>query len=320
MARIFVATSPFGRTGTEPLDRLTRSGHEIVLNPLGRRLRAGEVESYLADVDAVIAGTEPYNRETLSRADRLKVIARVGIGLDSVDLEVCREKKIQVTYTPDGPTQAVAELTVANLLNLIRHIHESDRSVREKAWNRLMGSLVSDITVGIVGVGRIGRTVIRLLEPFMPHILACDTDPAVHGTELPGVEWTDADNLLAQSDAVSLHIPLTTANHHYMDRSRIARMKTGAVLINTSRGAIVDTSAVQDALLQQHLGGAALDVFEEEPYEGLLTRVDNTLLTAHIAASARGSRFKMEQGAVLDCLRVLSGASPQFNALNEGSS
>jgi len=311
---ILIATYPFGTTGRKPLDILEASGHTLAFNPHRRRLKPGEVNDLLCGVSVVIAGTEPYNRETLRDLPDLQAICRVGIGLDSVDLAFCRERGIAVTYTPDAPSQGVAELTVANILNLLRHIHASDRSVREGAWNRLMGRLVEEVTIGILGVGRIGGRVIRLLEPFGPGIVACDTDPEVAGAPMPNVEWCDERELFRRADLVTVHIPLNRANRHFVNRQRIAMMKTGALLINTSRGAVVDEEALTDALLQKHLGGAALDVYEQEPYRGPLTRLDNVVLTAHIAASARETRYRMELGAAEDCLRVLSSETPQSPA------
>lgn len=304
--KILIATYPFGETGRRPLDILEATGWELVANPYKRRLKAGEVAKHLADVDAVIAGTEPYTEETLADASRLKVISRVGIGLDNVDLAYCQRRGIKVTYTPEAPSDGVAELTVANILNLLRHIHESDRSVREQAWNRLMGHLVREVTIGVLGVGRIGSRVIRLLEPFHAKILACDIDPVAQKTKMPeSVKWCEVDHLLAESDVVTVHIPLNTQNHYFMNRVRMSRMKTGAMLVNTSRGGVIDENALVDALRQRHLGGAALDVFEKEPYEGPLTRMDNVVLTAHIGASARESRYLMELSAAEDCVRVL---------------
>jgi D-3-phosphoglycerate dehydrogenase len=285
------------------------------MNPHGRRLKAGEVGEALQDVDAVIAGTEPYTAKTLSKAGRLKAISRVGIGLDNVELRYCRDHGIAVAYTPDAPSDAVAELTVANILGLLRHVHASDRSVREGAWNRLMGKLVGEVTVGIVGVGRIGSRVIRLLQPFGPTILATDTDPGIHGRELANVAWCGIEELMRAADLVSVHIPLNESNRHFLGRERLTLMKTGALLVNTSRGAILDEAAVTDALLQKHLGGAALDVFESEPYEGPLTRMDNVILTAHIGASASRSRFLMELGAAENCIRILRGGRPAHDAI-----
>ncbi len=263
---------------------------------------------------AVIAGTEPYNADTLAAADSLKVISRVGVGLDSVDLEYCRDRGIVVTYTPEAPADGVAELTVANILNLLRHIHASDRSVRERAWNRLMGKLVREVTIGVLGVGRIGSRVIRLLEPFGPRILATDINPSVFEKEHPNTTPVGLEELLKESDIVTLHLPYNRENHHFINRERLSLMKTGSMVINTARGPIVDEAALTDALLQHHLGGAALDVFESEPYEGPLARLDNVVLTAHIGASAQASRYRMELGAAEDCVRVLRGEAPRHDA------
>ena len=153
------------------------------------------------------------------------------------------------------------------------------------------------------------------MSAFGPRIRACDTNTAVSGEALPNVSWCDSDQLLRESDLVSVHIPLTRTNHHFLNRERIGTMKTGALLINTARGPVVDEKALEDALLQQHLGGAAIDVFESEPYEGPMARMDNVVLTAHIGASARASRFLMEMGAAEDCVRVLRGDPAQHDAI-----
>lgn len=315
--KILLATYPFGETGRKPLDLLAETGWDIVHNPHRKRLRTGDVTELLRGMDAVIAGTEPYTTETLAGADRLKVISRVGIGLDNVDLAFCRKRGIAVTYTPEAPSDGVAELAVANILNLLRHIQESDFSVREKAWNRLMGRLVREVTIGVVGAGRIGSRVIRLLEPFKPRILAHDIDPAIRGKPMPNVTWCSFNELLAGSDLVTLHIPLNDANRGLINRARLGMMKTGSFLINTSRGGIVDEAALVDALLQRHLAGAALDVFSDEPYTGPLIRMHNVVLTAHIGASARESRYLMELGAAEDCVRVLQGRPPLHDALTD---
>jgi len=315
MARILIATSPFGKTGSKPIDILKSSGNQLIFNPLGRRLKKNEVTEFINDVDAVIAGTEPYNEETLKDAKHIKVISRVGIGFDNVDLCYCKKNNITVTFTPEAPSDGVAELTLANILNLLRHIHASDHSVREGAWNRLMGRLVREVNIGIIGVGRIGSRVIKLLESFQPKkILATDIDEKVYGSPYPLVEWCDINKLIKESDVISLHIPMNKNNNKFINRNVISMMKTGAMFINTSRGQIVDEDALTDALLQHHLGGAALDVFTHEPYEGPLTGLDNVILTAHIAASANETRYRMELDAVEDCLRVLSAQKPKNEA------
>lgn len=204
--RILVATSPFASSASKPRELLEASGHEIVYNPHGRRLKAGEVEQLLPEMDAVIAGTEPYPMEVVAKCPRLKVISRVGIGLDNVNVRGCAERGVMVTYTPDAPSQAVAELTVAFILNLSRFVQQSDRSVRELAWNRMIGWLLEEQTIGIVGVGRIGSRVIRLLQPFDCRILCTDTAADPSRIAQLRAEWVDKDTLLRDSDVVSLHI------------------------------------------------------------------------------------------------------------------
>ena len=315
--KVLLATYPFGKTGRRPLELLERTGWELVYNPQRRRLKPDDVTELLCDIDGVVAGTEPYNSDTLRNANRLKVISRVGVGLDNMDLVYCRENNIQVTYTPNAPSQAVAELTVSNILNLLRHIHQSDRSVRAGAWNRLMGRLIQETTIGVIGTGRIGSKVIKLLESFNPTILANDKDINLYGTTMPNTQWCSIEEVIKKSDLVTFHIPMCSENYHLVDRHLISQMKTGAFIINTSRGGIVDTEALYEALVQNHLGGAALDVYENEPYEGPLTRLDNVVLTAHIGASASQSRYLMELSAAEDCIRVLNDEKPKHDALDD---
>ncbi|GAH42250.1 unnamed protein product [marine sediment metagenome] len=156
-----------------------------------------------------------------------------------------------------------------------------------------------------------------LLQPFKPRILACDLERDVEFGKKFGLRWADKKELFPNADLVTLHIPYNKQNHHYVDRKTLSMMKTGSCLINTSRGPVVDEEALTDALLQKHLGGAALDVFEKEPYEGVLTQLDNIVLTAHMGASARESRFLMELGAAENCIRVLEGKKPKHDAILE---
>lgn len=312
--KILIATYPFGKSGKKQLQLLQETGWELIFNPYNRRLKSGEVEKLIQDIDAVIAGTEQYSINALSNS-KLKVISRVGIGLDNVPLKSCYERGIKVTYTPDAPSQAVAELTLANILNLARSIHLSDRSVRQYAWNRYLGFLLKEMKIGIIGIGRIGKLVVKLLQPFGAKILACDIKPDIEFARIFNLEWLDKDSILRESDLTTLHIPYNKMNHHFIDRSSIAKMKTNSFLINTSRGQIVDEDAILDALKQKHLAGAAIDVFGTEPYEGPLLKIDNVILTAHIGASANESRYFMELGAVEDCINVLNGREPLHNAI-----
>ncbi len=312
--KILITTFPFGKCGNKPLELLESSGHTVVNNPLNRRLKASEVPALIKDYDIIIAGTEPYPIETLENSN-VKAICRVGIGLDNVPLNYCKEKGITVTYTPDAPAQGVAELTVANILNLARFIMKSDRSVREGAWNRYLGFLLEEMTIGLVGLGRIGSKVARLLQPFGAKIIATEIIDKSDIAKQYNFELVEKNYLLKNSDLVSLHIP--GDNHNYINRETIGMMKTGSFLINTSRGKVVDEEALYDALVQGHLSGAALDVFKEEPYEGKLTKLDNILFTAHMGASAQKTRYLMELGAAKDCLNFINSNPLQDDALTE---
>jgi D-3-phosphoglycerate dehydrogenase / 2-oxoglutarate reductase len=310
MKNILVATYPFGLCGIEPVEMLKKTGWNIYYNSLGDRLKNNEVREMLCGMDAVIAGTEPYNRETIEGCKNLKVISRVGIGLDNVDFEACKENGVVVTYTPDAPSNGVAGLTIAQILNLLRGVHISNNLVKRGEWKRVTGKLVREIKIGVLGVGRIGAKVIRRLIPFGADIYACDSDSNVRKKwemTYQNIKWVDKTELFKECDLVTIHIPLNDTNRNCVGLKELSSMKSGSFVINTSRGPILDEDALVSLLYNKHLAGAALDVFIKEPYEGPLINFENVLLTAHIASSARESRYLMECRAVEDCVRFLRG-------------
>ena len=287
---ILVVTYPFGLCGDKPIKLLEETGWNIHYSSLGRRLKGDEVRDMLKGMDAVIAGTEPYNKETIELAKDLKVISRVGIGLDNVDYQACVNQGIQIANTPSAPSDAVADLTVAQMLNLLRGLHISNQSVKDGRWKRITGLSIRQIKIGILGTGRIGKRVIDRLKPFGANILVHDTKP----TLISGVYPVDKDTLFKECDLVSVHIPLNDKNYHFVGMEEFGMMKEGSYFINTSRGSVINERDLESCLLNKHLAGAALDVFEKEPYDGCMTSMDNVLLTAHIASSDRLSRYHME--------------------------
>jgi len=307
---IQVMTHPFGQLNAEPRTVLEASGWDIRYNPYNRRLKACEVPDLVHDAWGMVAGTEPYTREVIEKSPNLRVIARVGVGFDNIDFTACRERDITVTYTPEAPADGVAELTVAQIINLLRHVHESDRSVREGVWNRFVGFLLREKKIGILGVGRIGKRVVKLLQPFQPQLYGCDLEPDLKFGEQYDMPWLSMNDLFSTCDLVSVHVPLSSSNIHLVGRHELQQMPEGGYLVNIARGKVVDEDVLLDLLRSGHLRGAALDVFEEEPYEGPLAKLPNVALTAHMGASARQSRFLMELGAAEDCMRVLRGDPP----------
>jgi D-3-phosphoglycerate dehydrogenase len=305
-----IMTHPFGASGDRPRRVLEEKGWEIRYNPYDRRLKSSEVPDIVRDAHGIIAGTEQYTPEVMEAARNLEVISRVGVGLDNIPFDICRERGIVVTFTPEAPADGAAELTVGQILNLLRKTHESDKSIREGAWNRFLGFLVREVNIGVLGVGRIGKRVVKLLSSFQPQLYGCDLVPDLEFGEAYDLRWVEKEELFRECHLVTVHVPLNTRNHHLVGGPELEVMRPGGHLVNLARGGIVDEAALIEALSSGHLSGAALDVFEEEPYEGPLTGFDNVVLTAHMGASAHQSRYLMELGAAEDCARVLSGENP----------
>ncbi len=252
-------------------------------------LDAQRLATALSDSQALIVrSATQVTAELLAAAPRLRVIGRAGIGVDNVDVEAATERGIVVLNTPDANATTTAELTVAHLLSLSRHLPEADRSVRAGEWkrNQLLGTEVSGKCIGVIGFGTIGRIVARRCLALGLRVLACDPLVTAEVMQGEGVEPADLRLLLGTADYVSLHCPLNDRTRHLIDAARIGMMKPGARLINCARGGLVDEQALIDALRAQRLAGAALDVYEQEPPRGspLLT-LPNVVLTPHLGAS-----------------------------------
>ena len=289
------------------LSDLKNAGVEVKLNPFATRLTEGQVIDLLGtDTVGLIAGLEPLTKNVLQSAKSLKVIARVGTGLDSVDLAAAKQLGITVLNTPDAPTKAVAELTLAHILGLLRNVSQADRQIRVGVWKGLMGSLLETKTVGIVGFGRIGKRVATLISAFGASVIISDAQ--VNQSDYPNVEL---DELCIKSDILSLHLPYSEATHHIINEKQISQMKKGSYIVNISRGGLVDETALLTALKSGHLAGAALDCFEQEPYEGELSKLETVQITAHMGSYARETRDLMEREAS----RLLVNALHEKNLL-----
>jgi len=259
----------------------------------------------LSDCDATIAGSEPYTAKVIESLPRLRVIARSGVGFDAVDVAACDKAGVAVTITPGVNHHAVAEQAMAMLLGVARGFPELDRQVRENRWKRVPRPRVMGTTLGIIGLGRAGRAVATRAAGLGMNLLAFEPFPQREFVEQWRVELTDFDDLLARSDYVTLHAPMSAENHHMMNAETFAKMKPGSVLINTSRGLLVDESALVEALKSGHLRGAGLDVFEVEPLpmDSPLLDLDNILMAGHVAGldvESQRDTFTMVAETILD--------------------
>ena len=300
--RVAIGPSSFAAQDETPTRMLEDAGVEIVPNPFGRRLTEEEIIRQLDGVDGLIAGLEPLNRRVLASAPQLKAIARVGIGMSNVDLEAAEEYGIKVSNTPEGPTEAVAEMTVAALLALCRGLLPANAALHAGTWQKRIGLGLKGTKVLLVGYGRIGRRVGRLLRAFGAEILV--TDPFLSEDSLEeGTRLVSLDEGLREAQVVSLH---ASGAQCLLGAREFAQMRDGVVLLNSARGELVDEDALIEALDNGKVGAAWLDVFWEEPYQGRLTEVDQVLLTPHISTYTRQCRLSMEVAAVKNLLRDLA--------------
>ena len=307
MSSILITTSSFAKDDISPLDLLRKAGYETITNPYKRKLTEDEVLKLLLEIKPVgmIAGVEPLTAQVLQQAKGLKVVSRCGIGLDSVDLDAAGSLGITVRNTPDAPTEAVAELTIGLILNLLRKISFMDRELRKGNWSKESGNLVRGKKVGIVGLGRIGKRVSEMLLALGANVAGTDIQPDHDWLKAKQVHLVSLEELLKQSEILCLHVSYTGSNEFLIGRNEMESMPKGACLINTSRGEIIDEDALYSMLTDGHLSGAALDVFSDEPYTGPLTKLENVVLTPHIGSYAREARIEMEIQAAENLIEEL---------------
>ncbi len=308
MTKALITTVPFADKNRLPIELLESAGIEYLINPLGRKLKEEELAEMVADFDVIIAGTEPITDLVMSRASRLKLISRVGIGLDSVDLMAAEKRGIKVSYTPDAPAPAVAELTLGLMLSLLRSVQLANLQMHNGQWQRHFGRRLAEITVGVIGVGRIGSRVLRRIPAFgTPRVLVNDIRPDPLAAPELKLEWVGKDEIYRQADLISLHVPLTAHTKNMIRREHLLKMKPDALLINTSRGGVINEQDLAEVMRAGHFGGAAIDVFEHEPYGGELAKIDRCLLTAHMGSMSVDCRTRMEIEATEEAVRFLTG-------------
>ena len=306
MKFFFIATPSFSTQSEKPLALLKSNNLQIVSNNKGRKLKNNELIRELSGIDGVIAGTEEYTKIVLNNLPQLKVISRLGIGMDNIDLETAKERGIKISRTKTTPAPAVVELSLNLMLDIARKITNHNNDVKNGVWNKQMGSLLQGKTLGIIGLGTIGKSLVKLVKGFNFIILAFDLFHDEKFAKEHKVNYCDIDTLLTLSDIVSIHLNLTAETKGMMNKERLYKMKPESILINTSRGEIIDENTLHTVLKSNQISGAGLDVFEKEPYSGPLTKLDNAILTPHIGSYAKELRFQMEIESVENLIRGLN--------------
>lgn len=309
---LVVATFPsFDLDDPRSAGLLREAGLEIRLAPKTGPRSPGDVRRLMADATAAIASTDPFDESVFRACKELRVVARVGVGFDTVDLAAATRAGVVVTTTPGAIEETVADHALALILSTVRRIVETDASVRRGEWNRggeLTGWELHGRTVGLVGFGAIGRAVARRLSGFDVRLLAHD----VALSSFDGVEFVGLDDLLSSAEVVSLHVPLLDSTRRLIGERELALMRPDAILVNTSRGEVVDEAALARALEKGRLRAAALDVFEAEPPAAgsLLLGLANTTLSPHVAGLSVASIRRMLHLAAESVVTVLRGEVP----------
>jgi D-3-phosphoglycerate dehydrogenase len=293
--KIAVSASSFASESDSAVRLLAEHGFEVIKNPFGRKLTTGETIEHLQGAAGLLAGLETLGEEVFSACPDLKAIARIGIGTENVDFDAAKRHGIKVSNTPEGPTYAVAEMTLAALLTIARRIVPANNDLHNKAWKKQMGFSLRGSTLLLVGYGRIARQFAEMLKPFGITLLISDPNVPENNGPLAG--------LLPETDIISLH---ASGKETILNTAMFSYIKKGAVLLNSARGALVDENALVQALQTGGVSWYWGDVFSAEPYAGALCEIPNALLTPHISTYTGLCREQMEMQAVRNLLGDLA--------------
>lgn len=301
---------------------LERLGFEIVKTDVNQQLSEDELIALVGDIDATICGGDKWTARAMDAAPKLKVICKWGTGTDAIDFDAARQRGILVRNVPDAFSVPVADSTMCFMLNFARRIPWLDRDIKAGRWTPLDGTTLAECTLGVIGLGNIGSTVLRRARAFGMKLLGCDPrqDLPLQLIDDTGVEVVQMDELLKRSDFVSLHCDLNPSTRGLIGERELKLMKPTAVLINTSRGPVVQQAAIEKALLEGTIAGAGLDVFEIEPIPAtsLLLKMDNVLLTPHLSQSSERAAHRAHWQVIRNVVELLDQWESQRETQQEG--
>lgn len=304
MKKVLVTPRSFGLEDQRPIEYLLQHDYEIVKNPYGRILTKDEMKELIKDVDAVIIGVDPLDEDVLKQAKKLKHIAKYGVGLDNVDVEYAKSNGIEVSITLGANARSVAEYAVGLMLAVCRKIVAIDNQCRNHDWSKNQTINLYNKTVGLVGLGHIGKEVVKLLRGFDCTILAVDQVEDEAFAKEYHVKYTTLNQLIKDADVISVHVPLLSSTHHLISKEQFNQMKSNAIIINTSRGGIIDEQALIEAIKEKQIYGAGLDVFEQEPLDNKeLLSLYQVVLGTHCSASSTDAIEQMGMQSVKNIVR-----------------
>ncbi|WP_368901198.1 phosphoglycerate dehydrogenase [Oceanobacillus oncorhynchi] len=285
--KVLVTPRSFGRHSNEPDEILKRFGVEVKKNPYSKIMTEEQMIEEIKDVDGIIVGVDPLSKEVLQHAEKLKVISKYGVGIDNIDISYAKERNIKVARAMNANADAVADYTFALMMAVARKVVKIDKECRKSNWKKITTIDVHKKTLGLVGLGNIGKKVAQRAKGFEMDVLAYDLMPDYEYANSSGVQYVNhLDEIFLKSDFISLHLPLNKHTEHIISKDQFKLMKSIAVIVNTARGGLIDEQALSEALQEQLIWGAGIDVFESEPPQNKeLLGLDNIVIGSHCAAS-----------------------------------
>lgn len=301
----------------EAMEILEKNGYILELNPFDRTMTEDELIERIKGASALVAGSDKVTKRVLEAGSpTLKIVAKQGVGYNTIDIEAAKELGIAVTITPGANSKSVADLTMGLILNAARNISGMDRAIRNNEWYRYTGCELNNKIIGIVGMGHIGGEVAKRAYAFGMKILAYDIYPRQDFIEKYNVTYVSLEKLFKQSDVITLHAPAIKTTENMINRDSLNLMKSTAILVNAARGELINEEDLYEALKNKKIGFAALDVYKNEPLKNSkLTDLENIVFTAHAGAYTKSAIIGAGVIASEEIVRVLSGEEPKFNVI-----
>ena len=301
----------------EAMEILEKNGYILELNPFDRTMTEDELIERIKGASALVAGSDKVTKRVLEAGSpTLKIVAKQGVGYNTIDIEAAKELGIAITITPGANSKSVADLTMGLILNAARNISGMDRAIRNNEWYRYTGCELNNKIIGIVGIGHIGGEVAKRAYAFGMKILAYDIYPRQDFIEKYNVTYVSLEKLFKQSDVITLHAPAIKATENMINRDSLNLMKSTAILVNAARGELINEEDLYEALKNKKIGFAALDVYKNEPLKNSkLTDLENIVFTAHAGAYTKSAIIGAGVIASEEIVRVLSGEEPKFNVI-----
>jgi len=302
--KIYISAYPFCETSLQPINLLKKNKILYTINKKKRKHTEKEIFKILSNYDGLIADTEPLTNSVLQNTNKLKIISRVGIGLNSVDLDAAKRKKIAVAFTPDAPTMAVVDLTIGLILCCLRNIIKHHVNMKKKIWSRYAGYRLQYKKIGIIGLGRIGTKVSKMLikmgakKVFYNDLIKKNISKKII--------YKSKKFIYKNCDIISFHVPLTKLTNSLFSERDFKIIKKNCIIINTARGEIINEKSLFKYLKKNQDAIAAIDVYDDEPYKGELTKLENCILTPHIGSMSIDCRERMELEATQNIINFFN--------------